>query len=31
MDPNECDSRELIELGKINIKIEVGPGDSSLA
>jgi hypothetical protein len=31
VDPNECDSRELIELGKINAKIEVGPGDSLLA
>jgi len=31
VNPDECDSRELIELGKINAKIEVGPGDSLLA
>jgi len=31
MDSDECDNKELIELGKINAKIEVGPGDSLLA
>ena len=31
MDSNECDNKELIELGKINVKIEVGPRDSFLA
>jgi hypothetical protein len=31
MDLDECDKKELIELGKINAKIEVGPVDSLLA
>jgi hypothetical protein len=31
MDSDECDNKELMELGKINAKIEVGPGDSLLA
>ena len=31
MDPDGCDGRELIKLGKINAKIEVGAGDSLLA
>jgi len=30
MDSDEYDNKELIELGKINAKIEVGPGDSLL-